>query len=68
MELFSGLKALAVPLESRLEPVMPVWRAPKTRKVGFYHDKIIFCANAAFQYFEALEDLRGPRLALLSPF
>ena len=31
--LFSGLETLQVPLESRLEPLMLVLRAPKNRKV-----------------------------------
>ena len=66
--LFSGLKPLQVPLESRLEPLMLVLRPPKTRKVLFYHCKISFFANVAFRYFEALEDLLGRMLALLGPF
>ena len=65
---FSSLEALQMPLESRLEPLMLVLRAPKTRKVWFYCKKITFFANAAFRYFEALEDLLGPMLALLGPF
>ena len=68
MEPFSGLKPLQVPLESRLERLMLVLRAPKTRKVWFHYGKITFFANAAFRYFEALEDLLGRMLALLGPF
>ena len=68
LNFFSGLKALQGPLESRLEPLMLVLRAPKTRKVWLYFCKITFFAHAAFWYFEALEDILGPRLALLSPF
>ena len=57
-----------MPLESRLEPLMLVLRAPKTKKVWFSVCKITLFANAAFRYFEALEDLLGPMLALLGPF
>ena len=64
---FSILEALQVPLENCLEPLMLVLRAPKTRKVLFYHCKITCSANAAFRYFEALEDLLGRMLALLGP-
>ena len=65
--LFSGLKALQVPLESLLERLMLVLRAPKTRKVWFSHGKITLSANIVFRYFEALEDLLGLMLALLDP-
>ena len=64
---FSGLNPLQVPLES-LEPLMLVLRAPKTRKVWFYNNKITFFAHAAFRYFEALEDILGRMLALLGLF
>ena len=66
--IFSGLKPLQVPLESRPEPLMLVLRAPKTRKVWFSICKITLFAIAAFRYFEALEDLLGRMLALLGPF
>ena len=65
--IFSGLKALQVPLESRLEPLMLVLSSHKTRKVWFYYNKTTFFANAVFRYFEALKDLLGPMLALLGP-
>ena len=64
---FLGLKALQVPLESRLEPLMLVLRATKTRKVWFPFGKITLFAIAAFWHFEALEDAIGPMLALLGP-
>ena len=57
-----------MPLESRLEPIMLVLRAPKTQKVWFYNRNIKLFAIGAFRYFEALEDLIGPMLALLGPF
>ena len=65
---FSGLKALQVPLESLLERPMLVLRTPKTRKVLFSHSKITFVANAVFRYFEVLKALLGSILALLGPF
>ena len=39
---FSSLEALQVPLESRLEPLMLVLRAPKTRKVFLFNGKSHF--------------------------
>ena len=60
---FLSLEALQVPLESRLEPLMLVLRAPKTRKVWFSVGKITFFAIAAFRAFEALEILFGSILA-----
>ena len=64
---FSSLEALQVHLESRLEPLMLVLRAPNTRKVWFSSWKITFFANVAFRYFEALEVLLGSILAHHGP-
>ena len=57
--------ALQVPLESLLERLMLVLRAPKTRKVWFPNRKITLFANVVLQYFEAIDVLLGPILALL---
>ena len=47
------------------------WEPPRLEKYGFtmfYDGKITFFENAAFRYFEALEDLLGRMLALLGSF
>ena len=56
-----------MPLESRLEPLMLVLRAPKTRKVMFSYTKIALLAHVVFRYFEALEILLGSILAHHDP-
>ena len=66
--LFSGLKALQVALERLLERLMLVLRAHKIRKYGFTTISSHFLQIVCFRYFEVLEDLLGPMLALLGPF
>ena len=59
---FWVLKAIQVPLESLLERLMLVLKAPDTRKVLFSYRKITFFENVVFRYFEALDVVSWPVL------
>ena len=65
----SGLEALQVPLESRLEPLMRVLRAPKTRKIWFSHRGIShFLQILLFGTLRLLWSFLGPSWHIMALF